>query len=132
MPPVLILKVKVTTTIYKGDTMNSYYADLVTTYTRLMRSYSPSAAAMVELIQANYGAYAAYYSAFALTLFKSKLEADGCAPRMTTYSEFCYGDLLSNHPEAFVLFRRALETFVREWNEYCLKSPSREASAAAH
>lgn len=112
--------------------MNSYYADLVTTYARLMRGYSPSAAAMVELIQANYGAYAAYYSAFALTLFKSKLETDDGAPRATTMAEFCYGDLMSNHPEAFVLFRRALETFVRDWNEYCLKVNTREEAAAAH
>lgn len=78
--------------------------------TRLVRVYSPNAAAEIEKIHDQYDARAAYFAAFALERFRE--ESERLAPTGRIPNRIKYGHYMKDYPEAMPSFERALERFV--------------------
>jgi len=78
--------------------------------TRLVRIYSPNAAAEIEKIHDKYDARAAYFAAFAIERYREESEKLASVGRVP--SRVKYGHYMKDYPEAMAAFERALERFM--------------------
>jgi hypothetical protein len=87
-------------------------------FTRMVRAYSPNAAAELERIRDQYDARAAYFAAFAIERFRE--ESERLAPSGRLPSRIKYGHYMKDYPDALPCFERALERFLvdREVGNY--------------
>lgn len=87
-------------------------------FTRIVRAYSPNAAAEIERIRDEFDARAAYFAAFAIERFRE--ESDRLAASGRLPSRIKYGHYMKDYPDALPCFERALERFLvdREVGNY--------------
>lgn len=78
--------------------------------TRIVRIYSPNAAAEIEKIHDQYDARAAYFAAFAIERYREESERLAMSGRVP--SRVKYGHYMKDYPEALPSFERALERFM--------------------
>lgn len=78
--------------------------------TRIVRIYSPNAAAEIEKIRDQYDARAAYFAAVAIDRYRE--ECERLAQSGVVPSRVKYGHYMKDYPEAMPSFERALERFL--------------------
>ena len=94
----------------QGDKMElseSFASELVPVFTRLVRAYSPGAAAIIGDIEQTCSSRAAYWAAIGIINLEVKFERFGFAPDLSSYGEF-----MVEYPEAIPLFECAMGCFL--------------------
>lgn len=90
--------------------MSDLYDQLAATHVRLVRWYSPSAAAALEQLYP-YGAHAVYYAALGVLSFKTRAERFNGIPSIDDSLTY-----LRDYPDAVPLFHKVIDGFVRDWS----------------
>jgi hypothetical protein len=89
----------------------SLYEDIAYLYVRVIKQDSPEAGAVIEQINAAFGARAALRAALVITLLKMEVKENYYIPDLTIY-----GYIMENYPEAVPLLEQAIMYCCRAWS----------------